>query len=49
MVATVIFTAVATFVILKVVDLLVGLRVSKEEETEGLDIALHEERGYTEL
>lgn len=48
-VATVIFTALITFIILKVVDMLVGLRVTREEETEGLDIVLHEERGYYDL
>jgi Amt family ammonium transporter len=45
-VATVLYTAVATYIILKVVNLLVGLRVTKEEEIEGLDITEHEERGY---
>jgi Amt family ammonium transporter len=35
--------AVATFVILKIVDALVGLRVTNEEEVEGLDINLHGE------
>jgi Amt family ammonium transporter len=45
-IATVAYTAVATFVILKVVDVLVGLRVTDEQETEGLDISQHEERGY---
>jgi Amt family ammonium transporter len=35
--------AVATFVILKVVDALIGLRVTAEEEVEGLDINLHGE------
>ena len=44
--ATVAFTAVVTWGILKAVDALVGLRVSEEQEIEGLDIALHEERGY---
>jgi len=48
-IATVVFTAVVTFLILKVVNLLVGLRVTKEEETVGLDIVLHEERGYYDL
>jgi Amt family ammonium transporter len=43
---TVVYTAVASYVILKIVDLIVGLRVSEEEETEGLDTALHGERGY---
>jgi Amt family ammonium transporter len=33
-------------VILKIVGALVGLRVEKDAETEGLDIALHDERGY---
>ena len=47
--AGVIFTAVVTWVLLKLVDMLVGLRVSQEEEVEGLDIALHEERGYDNL
>jgi ammonium transporter, Amt family len=36
----------ATFVILKVIDALLGLRVSSDEETEGLDIVLHDEQGY---
>ncbi len=48
-VATVVFTAVVTFVILKLVDMLVGLRVTRDEEIEGLDIVLHEERGYFDL
>ncbi|MGK2872139.1 MAG: ammonium transporter, partial [Alphaproteobacteria bacterium] len=43
---TLIYTGVMSFIILKVIDVLVGLRVSEEEETEGLDIALHDERGY---
>ncbi|HOP17924.1 MAG: ammonium transporter [Chromatiaceae bacterium] len=44
--ATIVFTAVVTFAILKVVDAMLGLRVSEEQEVEGLDIRLHEERGY---
>jgi len=44
--ATIVFTAVVTWLILKVVDAMVGLRVSEEQEIEGLDIVLHEERGY---
>ena len=35
--------AIATFVILKVIDALIGLRVTTEEEVEGLDINLHGE------
>ncbi len=38
---------VATFIILKVVDAVVGLRVSPEEETAGLDLSQHGEEGYT--
>ena len=44
--ATVIYTAVVTLIILKVVDAITGLRVSEDEETEGLDLVLHDERGY---
>ena len=43
---TVVFTGVGSFVLLKLVDMLVGLRVSSEDETLGLDLALHDERGY---
>ncbi len=44
--ATLAWCAVVTFVILKIVDALLGLRVSEDEETEGLDIVLHDEQGY---
>ncbi len=44
--ATFIYTAVITYILLKVLDALMGLRVTSDEETEGLDIALHDERGY---
>jgi Amt family ammonium transporter len=37
---------VATFIILKVLDLTLGLRVSQEDETEGLDLSQHGEEGY---
>ena len=45
-IATVVWTAIVTFLILKVVDVILGLRVSDEQETEGLDITQHDERGY---
>ncbi len=45
-VATYLFAGIVTFILLKVVDLLVGLRVSDEEEVTGLDISLHGEEGY---
>ena len=40
------WTAIVTFVILKIVNLIIGLRVDEQEETEGLDISQHEETGY---
>lgn len=43
---TLIYTAVMSFILLKIVDVVIGLRVTEEQETEGLDIALHDERGY---
>jgi Amt family ammonium transporter len=45
-VATFVYTAVVTWVLLKLVGLFAELRVESDEETQGLDIALHEERGY---
>ncbi len=45
-VATVGYTAVVTWVILKVTNVLVGNRVSEDEEVEGLDLVSHNERGY---
>jgi Amt family ammonium transporter len=44
--ATVVWCGVVTYIILKVVDAMVGLRVTEDEETEGLDIILHDEQGY---
>jgi ammonium transporter, Amt family len=45
-VATLAYTAILTVLILRVVNLVTGFRVSVEEETTGLDIVLHDERGY---
>jgi len=45
-VATFAYTAVATYIILKLVGMITGLRVSAEEEQQGLDIISHEEKGY---
>ncbi|MCY3987443.1 MAG: ammonium transporter [Gammaproteobacteria bacterium] len=47
LVATFAWTAAATWVILKVVGLITPLRVSEEDEIEGLDLTQHEERGYS--
>jgi Amt family ammonium transporter len=41
-----VYTAIVTFVILKTVDVVLGLRVTEDDETEGLDINQHNERGY---
>lgn len=46
-VITTLFSLVATFIILKLVDLIWGVRVSEKEEVIGLDLSLHNERGYT--
>ncbi len=42
--ATIVYCAIMTFIILKVVDVVVGLRVSEEDERTGLDLSLHGER-----
>ena len=46
-VATLLWTAIVTFLILKLVDVFITLRVSEEDETEGLDLVSHEEKGYS--
>ena len=45
-VVTYAYSGVLSYILLKVIDKVIGLRVSAEEETEGLDIASHGERGY---
>ena len=45
-VATAVWCAAASLVLLKLIAAVVPLRVASEEETEGLDLVLHEERGY---
>jgi len=42
-VVTLVYSGVLTFVILKVVDVVIGLRVTEDEEREGLDVVLHGE------
>ncbi len=44
--ATAAYAAIVTFIIVKVLDLTMGLRVEEEEEREGLDVSLHGEQGY---
>ncbi|MBC7984182.1 MAG: ammonium transporter [Candidatus Obscuribacterales bacterium] len=46
--ATAIWCALATYIILKVLDATLGIRVNEEQESEGLDLAQHGERGYIE-
>ena len=43
---TIAYTTVATYVLLKLVGLVIRLRVDEDQESEGLDLALHNERGY---
>ena len=45
-VATIAYSAVVTFVILKVLDAIIGLRVSSEDEEMGLDLTQHGEEAY---
>jgi ammonium transporter, Amt family len=44
--ATLVFSMLATFLILKLVDAVIGLRVTQEEELSGLDLGQHSEVGY---
>ena len=43
---TALWTIVMTFLILKIISLFLGLRVTEDEELEGLDTSLHGESGY---
>ena len=40
------YTVAVTYVLIKLINVLMGVRVSRDEETEGLDIVLHDEKGY---
>jgi Amt family ammonium transporter len=46
---TIIWSALFSYLILKVLDNLIGLRVTPDEEVQGLDTVLHEETGYLDL
>jgi Amt family ammonium transporter len=46
-VATAVWSGVITWLLLKLVDAIAGMRVASDEETEGLDTVLHNEKGYT--
>lgn len=43
---TIVYTGIVSYVLLKIVDAVVGLRVDESQEQEGLDLSQHEERGY---
>jgi len=43
---TIVYTGVVSFILLKILDMVIGLRVTDEQESQGLDLALHDERGY---
>ena len=44
--STFVYTAIVTFILLKLVDKLLVLRINEEDETSGLDLTEHNERGY---
>ena len=43
---TLVYSGILTFILVKIVDAMVGIRVTAEDESTGLDIALHNERGF---
>ncbi len=43
---TIVFAVVVTFVLLKILDATMGLRVPQEKEIQGLDLSEHGEEGY---
>jgi Amt family ammonium transporter len=45
--ATMLFAFVMTLIILKVIDKVMGLRITEEEEMKGMDVSLHNENGYS--
>ena len=46
LIVTILWSGIGSFIILKIVDRTVGLRVKYNDEREGLDLSLHNERGY---
>ncbi|MEZ5672261.1 MAG: hypothetical protein R3E08_07685 [Thiotrichaceae bacterium] len=43
---TLVYSGVMSFTILKLIDMTLGLRVDEEQESQGLDMSLHDEHGY---
>ena len=46
-IVTLIFAMVGTYIILKILDVTIGLRISAQDEEVGLDLSQHSERGYS--
>jgi Amt family ammonium transporter len=44
--ATFVYTGIVTFILLKLIDKVLVLRIDEESETSGLDLVEHNERGY---
>jgi Amt family ammonium transporter len=44
---TLAYSGIVSLILLKTIDATIGLRVTQEEESTGLDISLHNEQGYT--
>lgn len=44
--ATIVYDVIATYILLKIIDAVIGLRVTAEDEEKGLDLALHDEQAY---
>jgi Amt family ammonium transporter len=44
--ATIVYCAIVSLILLKIIDAVIGLRVTGEKEETGLDLSLHDERGY---
>jgi Amt family ammonium transporter len=44
---TLVYSGVISLILLKIIDAAIGLRVTQEQESAGLDISLHDEQGYT--
>ena len=44
---TTVYTLIATYVVIKAVEKMIGLRVTEQQELSGLDLALHNETGYS--
>jgi Amt family ammonium transporter len=43
-ISTIVYSGIMTFILLKIIDVVIGLKVSREQESEGLDVVLHGER-----